>query len=68
MNAKMWGLILAGAVVEAVAIVILVSYGFGLLKPAPASFIFVPGVTDYLGIVLSIIGLGLIMGGGYLKQ
>jgi hypothetical protein len=67
MNVKMWGLLLAGTIVEAISIVLMVSFGFGFLKPDPASFDFVPGVMDYVGISLSIIGLGLIMAGGYLK-
>lgn len=64
MNVKMWGLILAGAVLSAISIVIEVIYSFSLLKPNPAAFSFTPSGMDYTGMALAVIGLALIMAGG----
>jgi hypothetical protein len=63
----MWSLILSGTVIVAIAIVLMVIYGFGFMS-APSAFAFSYGTTDYLGIALTIIGLGLIMAGGALKK
>jgi len=67
MNVKMWGSILAGAVIDAIAIVLLVIYGNGFLTK-PTAFTFIYGSMDYLGIILAIIGLALIMVGGAFKK
>jgi len=67
MNVKMWGLILAGAVIDAVSIIVMVIYGYGFMVN-PAAFAFSYGSTDYLGIMLAIVGLALIMIGGALKK
>lgn len=64
----MWGLILAGAVIVAIAIIVEVSYSYSLLKPVPYAFSFTPGMMDYVGLTLGIIGLALIMVGGLFKH
>ena len=68
MNVKMWGTILAGAVLVAISIITEVIYSFSLLKPNPAAFSFTPGPMDYAGVFLALIGLILIMAGGLFKR
>lgn len=64
----MWGLILAGAILVAIAVIIEVIYSYSLLKPVPWLFYFVPGGTDYAGEFIALIGLILIMAGGYMTR
>jgi chemotaxis signal transduction protein len=64
----MWGLILAGGVVVAVSIIIEVIYSMSLLKPVPYAFSYTPGMMDYAGEFLAIVGLALIMAGGIFKR
>ncbi|BDB99489.1 hypothetical protein [Saccharolobus caldissimus] len=68
MNVKMWGLILAGAILVAISVIIEVIYSYSLLKPVPWSFYYVPGGTDYAGEFIALIGLILIMAGGYMTR
>ncbi|WP_235185610.1 hypothetical protein [Candidatus Acidianus copahuensis] len=68
MNLKMWGPILVGAIIVAIAIIIEVMYSMSLLKPVPYAFSYVPGGIDYAGEFLAIIGLALIMIGGIFKR
>ncbi|MDT7901774.1 MAG: hypothetical protein RRE78_07780 [Acidianus sp.] len=67
MNVKMWGPILAGAVIEAIGIILFVVYGY-IFMSKPTSFTFSYGNLDFAAFVLSIIGLALIMFGGYQKK
>ncbi|AWR96934.1 hypothetical protein DFR86_04745 [Acidianus sulfidivorans JP7] len=68
MNLRMWGPILAGGIIEAIAVLVMVGYGFSFMHPDPAAFAFSYGTMDYLGIILALIGLALIMVGGSLKK
>ncbi len=67
MNIKMWGPILAGGVIIAIGILLLVGYGFSFLDH-PTAFAFNYAATDYLGMALNIVGLALVMIGGVFKK
>ncbi|BBG23064.1 hypothetical protein IC006_0348 [Sulfuracidifex tepidarius] len=67
MNIKMWGPILAGAVVIAIGILLLVGYGFSFMNH-PTAFAFSYAGADYLGMSLNVVGLALVMIGGVFKK
>lgn len=68
MDVKFWGPILAGGVLLAISIIIEAIYSFSLLKPVPYAFSYTPSGMDYAGEFIAVIGVALILVGGFMKR
>ncbi|MEM3196098.1 MAG: hypothetical protein QXH43_08255 [Metallosphaera sp.] len=63
---RVWGSIIVGMLLIAIAVGLLTLYSLTLLKPDPASFAFTVTGTDVAELAIIVIGFALIFAGAYM--